>query len=127
MITVDSTVSIDYIALGKIDNILKESLIDTAQALHTRVVQAQVLPFEYGTLQNESFFQDNTFAGEGYVMLVNATPYARRLYYHPEYTFWQGEVHLQGNILGGVVEAHANSLRLSCRQFDILHDDVVGM
>ena len=91
MITVDSTVSIDYIALGKIDNILKESLIDTAQALHTRVVQAQVLPFEYGTLQNESFFQDNTFAGEGYVMLVNATPYARRLYYHPEYTFWQGE------------------------------------
>ena len=59
----------------------------TAEALHTEVVQAQVFPFDTGNLQNESTFVDYSEAKDGKVALIPSTPYARRLYYHPEYKF----------------------------------------
>lgn len=63
----------------------------TAEALHTEVVQAQVMPFETGNLQNESTFVDYSESKQGKVTLVSSTPYARRLYYHPEYNFQTDE------------------------------------
>lgn len=59
----------------------------TAEALHTEVVQAQVMPRDTGHLQNESTFVDYTQSDKGLVLLISQTPYARRLYYHPEYNF----------------------------------------
>ncbi len=44
-----------------------------------------------GNLQNDSTFVDNTDAKNGTVYLVSSTPYARRLYYHPEYNFNKSE------------------------------------
>lgn len=67
------------------------ALEQTAEALHTEVVQAQVMPFEKGTLQNESTFVDYSEAKQGHVSIVSNTPYARRLYFHPEYHFDTGE------------------------------------
>ena len=63
------------------------ALEQTAEALHTEVVQAQVFPFDTGNLQNESTFVDYSEVKQGKVTLVSNTPYARRLYYHPEYNF----------------------------------------
>ena len=63
----------------------------TAEALHTEVVQAQVFPFDTGNLQNESTFVDYSEASKGKATLVSSTPYARRLYYHPEYHFQMDE------------------------------------
>ena len=63
----------------------------TAEALHTEVVQAQVMPFETGNLQNENTFVDYSESKQGKVTLVSSTPYARRLYYHPEYNFQTDE------------------------------------
>lgn len=63
----------------------------TGEALHTEVVQAQVMPFETGNLQNESTFVDYSESAQGKVTLVSSTPYARRLYYHPEYNFQTNE------------------------------------
>ncbi len=63
------------------------ALEKTAEALHKEVVQSQKMPFDKGTLQNESTFVDNSEAKNGTVYLVSSTPYARRLYYHPEYHF----------------------------------------
>ena len=60
-------------------------LEQTAEVLHTEEVQAQVMPFDTGNLQNDSNFVDTEQSSKGTVSLVNATPYARRLYYHPEY------------------------------------------
>ena len=51
------------------------ALEKTAEALHTDVVQAQVIPRDSGQSQS------------GTVTIVHQTPYARRLYYHPEYNF----------------------------------------
>lgn len=63
----------------------------TAEALHTEVVQAQVMPFDTGNLQNESTFADTTSSSDGRVQIVSSTRYARRLYYHPEYDFQKYE------------------------------------
>lgn len=122
---VSSTVKID---MGKIRKLTKASITaleQTAKALHTEVVQAQVMPFddpqviekrvygkrgqfakngrEYkgkivretvhggGTLQNDSTFVDYRKSNSGTASLVSSTPYARRLYFHPEYHFDKGE------------------------------------
>lgn len=63
----------------------------TAEALHTEVVQAQVMPFDGGHLQEDSTFVDYSDSQSGRVTLVSSTPYARRLYYHPEYNFQTDE------------------------------------
>jgi hypothetical protein len=59
----------------------------TAEALHTEVVQAQVMPRDTGHLQNESTFVDYSKSKSGLVSLISQTPYARRLYFHPEFNF----------------------------------------
>lgn len=64
-----------------------KSLEMTAEALHTEVVQAQVMPRDTGHLQNDSTFVDYSQSKSGTVTLVSQTPYARRLYFHPEYNF----------------------------------------
>lgn len=58
----------------------------TAYALRTDVEDAAVVPFAVGTLQNTSFI-DSSKKTEGKFSLVYSTPYARRLYWHPEYNF----------------------------------------
>lgn len=63
----------------------------TAEALHTEVVQAQVVPRDKGALQGEFFFVDGKDSEKGHAALVHSTPYARRMYYHPEYNFQTDE------------------------------------
>lgn len=77
--------------IKKLDKAQIVALEKTAEALHTEVVQAQVVPRETGALQNEQFFVDNTQSSRGTVSLVHSTPYARRLYFHPEYNFNKDE------------------------------------
>ncbi len=44
-----------------------------------------------GNLQNNSTFVDYTDVRSGRAVIVSSTPYARRLYFHPEYKFDKGE------------------------------------
>lgn len=76
-------------ALRTIDKAAARALAKTAEALHTEVVQAQVVPRDTGRLQNTAFHVDDSRAASGAVRLVQSTPYARRLYFHPEYNFHQ--------------------------------------
>lgn len=84
-VTVKTTV--DTAKLAAIDAAAQRALVKTAEIIHGQIVQAQVMPFRTGHLQNESTFVDQSGAAEGHVDIVSATPYARRLYYHPEYNF----------------------------------------
>ena len=63
------------------------ALEKTAESLHTEVVQAKVMPRDTGHLQKESTFVDYSKSKSGLVSLISQTPYARRLYFHPEYNF----------------------------------------
>lgn len=122
---VNSTVKINMGTIRRLTKASITALEQTADALHTEVEQAQVIPFddpqvierrvygkrgqfakngrEYkgklvretvhggGRLQNESTFVDFRKSNSGMVSIVSSTPYARRLYFHPEYHFDKGE------------------------------------
>lgn len=84
---VKSTVKMNMPRIRQLTQAAVRALELTGEALHTEVVQAQVFPFDTGNLQNESTFVDYSLSSQGKVTLVSSTPYARRLYYHPEYNF----------------------------------------
>ena len=65
----------------------KQCLVKTADAVRTDLVQSQTMPFDTGALQNRSTFVKKGKVNYFKVSIVSDTPYARRLYYHPEYNF----------------------------------------
>lgn len=87
MISVKSKVKLNMPKIRQLTSTQITALEQTAEALHTEVVQAQVFPFDTGNLQNESTYVDNSESRNGKVSLVSTTPYARRMYFHPEYDF----------------------------------------
>ena len=88
---VKSTVKMNFPRIRQLTQAAVAALELTAEALHTEGVQAQVFPFDTGNLQNESTFVDTSESAKGKVTLVSSTPYARRLYYHPEFHFQKEE------------------------------------
>ena len=86
---VKSTVKLNMPVLKRLTAAAQVSLAQTAEAIHTNVVQSQVMPRDRGTLQNESTFVYTQDIANGKVELISSTPYVRRLYYHPEYNFHQ--------------------------------------
>lgn len=109
MIKVNSTVKLNFPKIQHLTQTQVEALEQTAEALHTEVVQAQVIPRDTGALQGERTFIK---AGEsiskaypsgdkainsiskvhnGRVSIITSAPQARRLYFHPEYHFKKDE------------------------------------
>lgn len=88
---VDSRVRMNFARIKQLTQAAITALEKTAEALHTEVIQAQVMPFETGNLQDENTFVDYKDSKHGKVALVSSAPYARRLYYHPEYNFQTDE------------------------------------
>lgn len=87
MIKVNSRVRLNMPQINRLERAQITALERTAEALHTEVIQAQVFPRDTGALQNESTYVDYSKSNEGKVTIVSSTPYARRLYFHPEYDF----------------------------------------
>ena len=91
MIKVSSVVKLNMPKIKQLTQAQVTALEMTAEALHTEVVQAQVFPRDTGNLQNESTFVDYSNSSKGKVSIVSSTPYARRLYFHPEFHFKKDE------------------------------------
>lgn len=87
----DYTIKLNLPRLRKLDRAAVTALEKTGEAVHTDLVQSQTMPFRTGNLQNESTSVDCEESAQGMVRLVSSTPYARRLYYHPEYHFSTAE------------------------------------
>lgn len=87
MATINTRIKLNTSLLKNLDEQKVIVLSQTAEALKTEVQQAQVMPRDEGTLQNNSTFVDDSNAKNGKVSIVSSTPYARRLYFHPEYNF----------------------------------------
>lgn len=85
------SIKLNHSMLRGLDQAAVRALEKTAEAVHTEIEQAQVIPFQTGHLQNDSTFVDTSESWRGVVEIVSSTPYARRLYYHPEYNFNQTE------------------------------------
>lgn len=84
---VTSTIRLNLPRIKQLDRAAVTALKQTAEAIHTDLQQSQTMPFQTGNLQNESTYVDASEAARGHVSLVSSTPYARRLYFHPEYNF----------------------------------------
>ena len=82
-----STVKLNMGTIARLDSAAVTALKQTAEAVHTDLLQSQVMPRDQGTLQNENTFVETSMANQGSVAIVSSTPYARRLYFHPEYNF----------------------------------------
>lgn len=67
---------------------LKAMRMTAEQMIHEIVTEA-VIPFDEGTLQNISTQVDEKDLKKGIISIKHDTPYARRLYFHPEYNFNQ--------------------------------------
>ena len=73
--------------LKHMKSICAEALVETADALKSNLQQSGTMPKDSGQLQDRSTFVDDSKKRSGKVSIVSDTPYARRLYFHPEYNF----------------------------------------
>lgn len=87
MINVNSVIRLNFPRIQQLTDAQITALEQTAELLHGEVKDAQVVPMDKGTLTGEAFFCDYSEVNHGKVSLVHSTPYARRLYFHPEYHF----------------------------------------
>lgn len=74
-------------AINKISQAQADALSATGYQLKAEKIAQQEIPFDEGTLQNESTDVDDSNAFKGQVSIFHDMPYARRLYFHPEYDF----------------------------------------
>lgn len=82
-----ATITLFQHKIKKLTDAQVKALEMTAEAVHTDIVQEQVMPRDTGHMQNESTFVDYSQSKSGTVTIFTQTPYARRLYFHPEYNF----------------------------------------
>lgn len=72
------------VGIKKVNSDIAMALIETAEALKTDLIQSQTMPFDTGTMQNDSTFVDSKKAIRGAVTIAVDTPYARKVYFDPE-------------------------------------------
>lgn len=82
-----TVVKLNIANINRIEHYLSQAMIKTADAVKTDLMESQTMPFDSGALQNRSTFVDSSQSKTGKVYVVSDTPYARRLYFHPEYNF----------------------------------------
>ena len=89
--SVNSRIKLNFGKIKALEANQVKALEMTTDALLTEVKNAEVMPFDTGNLQNENTFPDYSDSHTGVTRIVSSTPYARRLYYHPEYNFNRSE------------------------------------
>lgn len=89
--SVSSKIKLNIPVVKQLDKAKQQALEQTGDALLTQVKNTQVMPFDTGNLQNENTFVDYAQIRNSTVKIVSSTPYARRLYFHPEYNFSREE------------------------------------
>lgn len=81
-------IELDTAAIAKLEAAALPAAAKAIEALKTDVIEAQVMPFDTGDMQNnQTFTVLEADSGDVTARLVTGAPQARRLYYHPEYNF----------------------------------------
>ena len=79
-------VTFDQAKMEKLTQASRQALVMTAEAISSDIVASQVVPKDVGTLERSRYIETSK-SKEGKVAVGFNTPYARRLYWHPEYNF----------------------------------------
>lgn len=77
--------------IGMINENARLALLDTTEAIKTDLVQSQTMPFDTGTMQNDSTFVDDKRIIKGISRIVVDTVFARKVYFDPEIHIKQGK------------------------------------
>ena len=77
----------DKKGLKHIDDTLARALAISGEVLQDDMREEGVIPRMDGTLSGEAFTVNVSRAKQGVIRFQFSTPYARRLYFHPEYHF----------------------------------------
>jgi hypothetical protein len=85
------TTKINQSAVQSLSKAQRQALEMTGQQLLNDLRDEQTMPFDTGNLQNDSTYMDDSKSAQGQVSVVSDTPYARRLYFHPEINFQKGK------------------------------------
>ena len=108
-------IDLDMSALDGIHRAAQDAALETAGALRGEIIAGQVIPFDTGKLQESVGGIDQFREGEELhtTLCIGDTPYARRMYFHPEYNFQKvNNPNAQGEwaqpwIPGGDLEGYA--------------------
>lgn len=79
-------VKLDNAKLNQLVQAQKQALEMTTEALKSDIVTSAVVPKQTGELERSGFV-DITQLDNGKTSIIFDTPYARKLYWHPEYNF----------------------------------------
>ncbi len=84
--SVKVTVELDHMKLKQLHQAHLQALEMTAESVLSDIKTSGVVPKDTSTLEDSGFVDSNGI-NRGYTRIIFDTPYARRLYYHPEYNF----------------------------------------
>lgn len=101
MLDLDVKVNMDRNAFAKVDRAMIDSMRELAKQLDEEIKRAQVIPKQSGRLEDSQYVISNGLE----IAISYNTPYAARLYYHPEYDFRADKnVNAQGKWLEAVLK-----------------------
>src|SRR5690606_20453191 len=83
---VTAKVTINNQAIKQLERAQKRALAKTGDALIDRIQKLGIVPYNIGELQRSAFIDESQLE-RLIIALVYDEPYARRLYWHPEYNF----------------------------------------
>lgn len=118
-------VTLNQSKIKELEQVQYQALEMTAQAVLTDIKTSGVVPKDVGTLE-ESAFIDTSQIKEGIAFIVFDTPYARRLYWNPQYNFrtdknpnargkWMETYHM-GDKRKWVIETYGKFVRMLLKQ-----------
>lgn len=96
--------------INMINEMARLALLDTAEAVKTDLIQSQTMPFDTGTMQNDSTFVDDKKVIKGVAKIVVDTVYARKVYFDPEIHIKQGKNLTQNNIILMIIQLEARRI-----------------
>lgn len=80
------SIKLDKVKINTLIEAQKQALEMTTEAMKSDIVTSAVVPKQNNTLE-DSGFVDISQLDQGKTAIMFDTPYARRLYWHPEYNF----------------------------------------
>ncbi len=90
-------IALDAKAIKGIEDAMLRAAELTMEAIKTDVISDEVIPYNGGDMQDTDTFVDAHDFGDSIIAaIITGSPQARRLYYHPEYNFQQGNNHNAG-------------------------------
>ncbi|EPY06631.1 hypothetical protein PAALTS15_13542 [Paenibacillus alvei TS-15] len=118
---VTTKVTLNQAALNNLEKIQQQAIEMTAEAVKSDIVTSAVVPKQTGELERSG----HVVVEQGTARVVFDTPYARRLYWHPEYNFrtdknsnaqgkWM-EPYLSGDKKKFVVKTYGTFLRMAAK------------